>query len=218
MPPLQIVVLAVLALTALGVLRVVRVHLGRTPLPDGSVRWPFFFAFLIGPPLVLGALTQPASGAGALRGISSLPIYVPLVAILVVLMALVSSGIGSIARGRSSRLLRLALTGSQDHPAEIRTDPPLTAELAQGLASVDKANAVFPRGAEFPAQVDRAGFRADWDALDGATRALEGQIAEDDRLLLGVASRAVATAKDARARLDALRSIAVDGGQTWPAS
>ena len=48
----------------------------------------------------------------------------------------------------------------------------------------------FPRGLAFPGQVDRADFREAWDALDGATRTLEGDIADDRRLGLGIATAA----------------------------
>jgi hypothetical protein len=74
---------------------------------------------------------------------------------------------------------------------------------------------VFPRGAAFPAQIARAGFRDDWDVLDGATRTLEGRIAADHRLGLAVGSGATATARDARSRLDTLRRLAGDQGQAW---
>ncbi len=81
------------------------------------------------------------------------------------------------------------------------------------MALVDRRNATFPRGVEFPAEVDRVGFRSDWDALDAATRALEGRMAEDRRLGLGVASAAMATALDARSRLDTLSRLATGRGR-----
>jgi hypothetical protein len=85
----------------------------------------------------------------------------------------------------------------------------VTAKLAQGMALVDRTNAVFPRGLEFPGQVDRADFHSAWDALDAATGTLEGTIAADRRLGLGVAQAAAATALDARSRLETLRRIAL---------
>jgi soluble lytic murein transglycosylase-like protein len=94
-------------------------------------------------------------------------------------------------------------------------DQPLTAPLAESQSFVDVANAVFPRGPKFPAQVDRPDFRAAWDALDAATRTLEGRIADDEGRGLGVASSATASAEDARGRLETLRTLASDGGQAW---
>ena len=47
---------------------------------------------------------------------------------------------------------------------------------AKRVGICDEANSAFPRGSAFPAQVDRVGFRADWDALDDATRTLERNI------------------------------------------
>jgi len=218
MPPLQLVVLALSAMVALATLRLARVHLGRTPLPEGRGRRIFFLAFVVVPPIALAALTQPASPLGLLRGISSVPIYAVLVATLVILMAIAALVIGQVAYGPTARLVRLALTGSQDDLRDHRPDPPMTARLAEEVLIVGQANSAFPRGPDFPAQVDREGFRADWDALDGATSKLEGHIADDNLIDLGVASKAQATAADARSRLDMLRRIADEQGQTWAAS
>jgi hypothetical protein len=218
MPVQLLIVLAVAVMAGLATLRLVRVHLGRTPLPEGRGRRVFLLAFALMPPIVLGALTQPAAAGGQLSGLSSLPIYVVILATLMILMRIVALIVGLVAHGRSAPLLRLALTGSEGDPVGVRSDPPVTAKLAEDIVVVDKANAVFPRGREFPAQIDRAGFRADWGALDSATRTLEGRIADDHRLGRGVASVATATAMDARGRLDTLRRLAVDQGQAWAAS
>jgi hypothetical protein len=94
-------------------------------------------------------------------------------------------------------------------------NPPLTSRLAESVTSVDRANQAFPRGVAFPAEIDRAGFRGDWDALNGATQALEGQIAEDRQLGVGVASAATAAAEDARSRLNTLQRLAGHSGQSW---
>ena len=91
----------------------------------------------------------------------------------------------------------------------------MTANLAASVTAVNAANAVFPRGPQFAAQIDRAGFRDDWEALDGATRTLEAQVADDRRLGLGVADAANATVWDARTRLETLRQLAMAQGQTW---
>ncbi len=216
MPALQLVVFAALSMVGLAALRLVRVHLGRTPLPDGPGRRLFLVGFVIVPPLALGALLQPTTDAGVLRGVTFLPIYLGAMAVLVIVMAIAAFVIGSLVHSRSGRLARLALAGVEADPArDVPSDPPITAQLAQCVGNCDKANAAFPRGSEFPAQVDRAGFRADWDRLDAATGALERSIASERLLAIGVAAKAEATARDARNRLDTLRRIAVQGGQTW---
>jgi hypothetical protein len=217
MPLLQLVVLATIAMVGVAILRLVRVHLGRTPLPEGRGRRFLFLAFVVVPPIALGAVTQPAAAAGPLRGVSSLPIYVVIVAGLVILMSIAALLVGQVAHGRSSWLIGLALAGSEGERSVVTTDAPMTAKLAESVAVVDRANAAFPRGPGFPTQVDRAGFRVDWDALDGATRTLEGRIVDDHGLGLGVAAAVTATANDARSRLDTLRRLAADQGQAWAA-
>jgi len=112
----------------------------------------------------------------------------------------------------------LALVGREADLDDLPFDPPVTARLAESVALVNRANLVFPRGPEFPAQIERSGFRASWDSLDAATTTLEDRIAEDRRLGLGVASDVMATAKDARSRLDTLRRLAVEHGQAWAAA
>jgi hypothetical protein len=216
MPLLELTVLAVVAMTSLAALRLARVHVGRSPLPEARGRRLFLLAFVVVPPIALGALT-PAGAASQLRGVTSLPVYVSIVAALVVLMAIAALIVGQLTHGPSGRLARLALVGSEGDPDDFWSDPPLTAKLAESVGIVDMANAAFPRGVTFAGQIGRAGFRVDWDALDGATRALEGRIADDDRLGRAVASAATAVAKDARSRLDTLRTIAVDHGQAWAA-
>jgi hypothetical protein len=218
MSTLQLTILAVLALAGLAALRLARVHFNRTPLPDGFVRPFFLFGFVILPPMVLAALTQPAAAAGPFRGLSSVPMYVVIVLTLVMLMAIVALIVGYAAHNRTAQLVRLALIGSEGDPGGIRAVARLTPKLAESVARVDRANAAFPRGTEFLAQVDRAGFRSDWDALDGATRALEAGIADDYRLDMGVAYEATDTAKDARSRLDTLRRHAIEHGQSWAAN
>lgn len=213
MPVAQLMAMAILAMAALATLRVVRVHLARrTPLPEGRGGYLFLAAFIVVPPIALSALAQPS--AGILGGIGSLPAYVGIVAVLAILMWLVARILGQVIYTRPSRLVRLALVGNEgDAPA--RADPPLSAALAESVQLVDRANAAFPRGPGFPSQIDRPGFRSDWDALDGATRALEGRIAEDRRLGLGVAPAATFVADDARSRLSTLHGLAAEKGQAW---
>lgn len=211
----QLLILAAVAMAALAVLRVVRVRLGRTPHPDGILRVPFILAFIFVPPIVLSALTQPAAASSLLRGIAWMPPYLIFLGLFALLMGIVAIVVRLIAPGRSRPLLLLALVASEGDPDDVPFDPPVTAKLAASVASVDRANAVFPRGVEFPAQIEHAGFRYAWDALEVATAALEGGIAADRRLGLGVAAAARATAADARSRLDTLRRLAVDHGQAW---
>jgi hypothetical protein len=218
MPLLQLFIVAVVAMIALASLRVARVHLGRTPLPEERGRRLFFLAFVLVPPIAL-ALIQPNEPPGPLRGLLWAPAYGLMLAGLVVVMWAAAVVVRIFVRGPSRLLLLDALVGGgKQDQIELRLNAPVTAKLTDDVARVDRANAVFPRGGEFPAQIDRDGFRFAWDALDAATATLERQIADDQRLGLGVARVATATASDARSRLDTLRSLAFDGGQAWAAA
>lgn len=212
MPLPQPVLLAIVAMISLAILRLIRVHLGREPHPDGKARLPFFLAFLIAPPIVLGTLLQ--SGTGPLGGVASLPLYVASVAVLAILLSIAAIVVRLIAPRRVRPNLLMALNASEDRPG-VEIDPPLTARLAASRTRVDAANAAFPRGVDFPTQIDRAGFRQSWDWLDSATRKLEERIVEDENLGKGVASAARDTAEDARGRLEMLRRLAAEGGQAW---
>jgi hypothetical protein len=206
------VLLAIAAMISLAILRSIRVHFGREPHPDGKARLPFFLAFLIAPPVVIGTLLQ--SGIGQLGGVSWLPLYVAGVLVIAILMWIIAMIVRLVVPRRFRPLLVMALTAGEDKPG-VAIDPPLSARLAESQALVDTANAVFPGGVDFPTQVDRAGFRQGWDALDAATRTLESRIAEDGALGKGVASAAIATAENARGRLETLRGLAAEGGQVW---
>jgi hypothetical protein len=202
MSPLQLFIIAAVAMVGLAMLRLVRVHFGRTPLPEvRGIRF-VVLAVLIALPIALGAA-------------ASLPLYLVILAGLIVLMWLAAVLVQLVARGRIRHLLLLALIGSEGDPEDAQFDPPVTARLAEGVALVDRANAVFPRGHDFPLQVARSGFRFAWDALDAATATLVRRIADDHRVGLAVASSAAATAVDARSRLSTLRRLAVDGGEAW---
>ena len=213
MPLLQLFIVAVAAMIGLATMRSVRAHLGRTPHPDGRVRLPFIAAFLLVPPIVLGLVTRSADGPFV--GVAWIPFFVAMLGGLAIMMWIAAAVVRTSAPRRSRPLLVLALVASQDEPEDRGFDPPLSAKLAESQAVVDTANAVFPRGVDFPAQIDRAGFRPAWDALDAATRTLEGGIADDERRGSGVAAAATATAEDARGRLETLRRLAADGGQVW---
>lgn len=202
-------------LIVLAVTRVVRVHLGRPPHPEGVGRLLFLLACLFGPPIGLELLVNPAAEMGQVHGIESVLLYIVAVGAFSILMLIGAVIAGVAAPGRSRRLLLLALLGTEGDPDDVPFDPPVTAKLAEGVAVVDHANAAFPRGPEFAAQIDRVDFRTLWHGLDAATGALEGRIADDHRLGLAVASEATATARDARSRLDTLRRMAVDRGQAW---
>ncbi len=213
MSALQLLILAVVAMAGLATLRLARVHVGRTPFPEGRGRRLLTLGFLVAPPFALGMLIGPVATAAALRGVLTVPPYLAILAALEILLWITSLVVRRVAHGRSRALLLIALVGNEGDREEV--DAPVTARLAESVGLVERANAVFPRGPEFPAQVERAGFRGDWDNLEAATATLEGRIADDHRLGLGVASAATATARDARSRLDTLRGLALDHGQAW---
>ena len=198
----QILILAIIAMAGLAALRLVRVlRFGRTPLPDGRGRTLFLLAFVLVPPLALG-------------GLGLVPVYVGVIAALVILMWVAAVVIDRLTASRTGQLVRLALVGSEGDPIDSGLTP-VTARLSESIGLVARANAVFPRGLEFPKQIDRSGFRDDWNRLDDATRTLESQIADDHRLGLGVSSSATILAEDARSRLETLRRFAGDRGQAW---
>jgi hypothetical protein len=215
---LALLLLAVVAMVGLATLRFARVESGRTPFPEGRGKTLLILAFFIGPALAVATVAEPAATASPVAVAVLLVTYMAIVAALASLMGIGATVARSVARGRLQRQLWLVLMGSEIDPDDMAFDPPLTAELALNMAAVDGRNASFPRGGEFPAQVDRTGFRRDWDALDMATETLEKRIADDHRLGLPVASIAAATAIDARARLNTLRRRAVGQGQVWATS
>jgi hypothetical protein len=211
----QLVILAAVAMTILAMSRVVRVHFGRTPHLQGRGSRLFVIGLLFALPIVVLALVGPAVGPDRLVGVAwVMPYTIALVAIAIVLrlLALIVRYVAPVA---ARPFLLLVLTGGEADPYDVPFDPPITAKLAESVGLVDRANAAFPRGVGFPTQIDRSGFRGDWEALDGATRSLEDRIAADFRLGLAVASGARVTAADARSRLDTLRRLAVDQGQAW---
>lgn len=216
MTTLQVFLLAIGATIALAAFRTARADNDRSPLPDGKAKYAVILAFLFLPPLVLGALVgPPTTTAAPIRGTPGLLPYLAVIITLATFMWIVATTIRFVAPGRSPRLLLIALSGSEEDPDDFPFDPPLTPELEAAVAKVDRHNAVFPRGASFPAQIDRTAFRSEWHALDAATSALEGRIAEDRRNGVLVASSATATAGDARSRLETLRRLAFDHHQAW---
>jgi hypothetical protein len=208
--PLPLFLFAVVAMIGLAALRLVRVRGGHTPLPDGKSRAAFLIAFLVVPPIALKAVLMPAPSGTVLALFLWIPLYGLILAMLVVLMTIAAMFVERMVHGRWRRPLMLGLVGSEGDPEDIPFDPPVTARLAECMALVDRTNVAFPRGLAFPGQVDRADFREAWGALDGATRTLEGTIADDRRLGLGIATAASATALDARGRLDTLLGLAND--------
>ena len=166
----QLIVLAGVMLVALAVMRVLRVRRGRAPHPSGKARPLFIVAFLLVPPLVLEVATNPNAEAGQLHGIESLLVYWAALIGGVIVMGILALIVHYIAPARFRRTLTLALVGSEGSPDDVPFDPAMTGQLAERVALVERRNAVFPRGHDFPAQVGRSGFREDWDALDDATR------------------------------------------------
>jgi hypothetical protein len=208
----QLFIVGVLSMAGFAVLRVVRVRGGHDALPDGPGRTAFILGFLFIPPMVLGAVLQPPPGGAPLGGIFWVPVYALVLGLLKLAMTLAAALVEGSAKGRTRQVLLVALLGNEGDVGRITFNPPVTARLAESIAQVDRTNAAFPRGVDFPAQVDRADFTSAWDALDGATRTLEDRIAVDRKAGLGVASEATATANDARARLLVLQGIATTRG------
>ncbi len=157
---LQLFVLAIVAMAGLATLRLIRVHLGRTPLPEERGRRLFLLAFVLVPPILLGALIQPGTLVGPISGFAFLPIYALFLGVVVVVMFLAAQAIELVTNRRWGQLVRLALVGSEGDPGALWVDPPVTAKLAAGVEAVDRANIAFPRGREFPLQIDRPGFRS----------------------------------------------------------
>jgi len=215
MSMLQLIILAVVAMLGLAALRVTRVHVGRSPLPEGKARLLFILTFVIVPPLLLDRLVAPGSAESQVGGAPAVLLYGVILVALSILMWIAAVVAQLVAPGRARPLLLLALVGHQVDAGDAPFDPPVTAQLAASVAVVARANAAFVRGPGFAAEIDRPGFRDGWDALDVATATLESQIADDTRLGLGAASEATATARDARSRLDTLRRLAAGEGQAW---
>ena len=211
MTALQLLALAIAAMTGLGLLRLVRVHFNREPLPER--RLLFVLGFVLLPPIALGALVQAQEGK--LPGAALVLLYAVTLAGLATLMWLAAMIIRRVPASRPRTVLLIALVGGEGDPTAAQLDPPVTPRLATSIAAVDTANAVFPRGLDFPTQIDREGFRGAWDALDTSTATLEGQIAEYEERGLAVASGASATAEDARGRLNTLRQLTIDAGRAW---
>lgn len=212
---LQLSLLALIAMIGLAVVRSVRDRTGRTPFPQGRGRRLLIFAFLVVPPIALSELLHP--GAGMLPAMASVPFYLLALVVIATVMAIVVLVVGFFLPRRSHRSLRVALMGEEGDVDDEARDPRLTEGLARDVAAVDLTNAVFPRGPDFAAQVDRPGFRSAWEALAEATLTLEGQIADDHRRRQPVADQALTTAADARGRLDTLRRLAAVHGQAWAA-
>ena len=212
---LQVFAIALAAMALLAASRLLLVRSGRAPGLDGKARLLFIGAFLIVPPLVIDALTRPFTATSGLHGPAVVGPYVVSLLAIVTVLWLAAVVVQLFVRGRARPLLLLALIGSEGDPEDVQFDPPLTPRLADGVALVDRTNAVFPRGHQFPREIGREGFRSDWDALDAATLTLEGHIADDLRLGVAVAWRAKNTAADARSRLNTLRRLAGDQGQAW---
>ena len=206
MPFLQLFILGVAAMAALAVSRVVVDNIGRAPRLDGIRSLLVIVAFLFVPPIAYSLVMEP--GAGGVRAFALVPLYGVLLAGIVVVMWFAAQVVRSVARGRARPLLLLALVGNKGENDDVPFDPPVTVSLALSVAQVDRANAVFPRGPDFAAQVERSGYQFSWDALDTATRTLETGIADDRRRGLPVASGAISTALDARNRLDTLKRLA----------
>jgi hypothetical protein len=206
---------AVAAFAGFAALRIFRVRSQRDP-PGGWRRVGMVAAFLLVPPLVLQVLVAPKSGPGAVDAASAVILYIAAVVALWLLAWLAALVVARVAPVERRPMLLLALIG-RDTSGIVQFDPPMTSALSADVERVETLNAAFPRGATFMGQASLPGFRSRWEALDAATRSLEDRIAEQRRLRLGVAERAIETASDARSRLDTLRRDAAASGQAWAA-
>lgn len=214
----QLIVLAVLVMIGVATLRVVRARSGRTALPAGKTQVLLLVAILFVPPLAFNSFVQPST-TGAQPGLLGwFLLYVLTLGVLLALMAMAANVVKRSVHGRSRWTLLVALVGSDGtHHGSVPFDPPLTSELAQDVEAVNLTNAAFPRGPDFPEQINRPDFRSAWEGLDGATRTLEGDIASEREQGLQIASVATETALDARSRLDTLRGLALRRGLPDPA-
>jgi hypothetical protein len=200
--PIVLAAAAVLALAWLAALRVMRVRSGRAPHPSGWRLVALAAGLLLGPPIVL--LQLAPKGSTPMSGLEAIMTYLVCFGVLFLLLRLVARVVVRSAPVELRSDLLLALVGRETVDV-IPFDPPMTVAVAAQVDLVDSRNAEFPRGAAFMHQVDLPGFRSNWDALDEATSDLERSIADAGRLGSGIAERALATAADARARLEALR-------------
>lgn len=213
MPLLQLTFLAITAMVCLAAVRLARLRRGWTPMPEGPGRLFFLTAFVLVPPIAVGIMAHPSSVN--LAWVELVPYYLAVLGVVVVAMNSLAGLVSRVAHGPASRIIRLALAGTDLDIHEMPTNPPMTAGLSELVATVREANAAFPRGPAFPNEPERAGFRGSWDALDRATRSLERQIDADKSMGFGAAMSAVDLADDARSRLSVLRQIATRNGQSW---
>jgi hypothetical protein len=212
---MQLLILALAAMAVLVASRLIRVRLGRSPKLEGPRRLLFILGLLLLPPIALGALSQPGGEQSVFGALTTIPPYVLTLVGLGMAMWVAALVVSAALGGRPRRVLLLALVGRHGDPDDIPRNPPLTAVLVESVAKVAATNRAFARGTAFPDEVERPGFRGDWDSLEAATRTLEGQIREDVQNGLGVGNPATAAAEDARSRLNMLRRLAVEGGQAW---
>jgi hypothetical protein len=196
---LVIVLAAIVAFVILALIRLDRVRSHRETF-TGSQQAVFLAAFLLAPPIVL----QTILGPKGIDAVSATILYIAVVVVIWALAWVAALLVARFAPENRRQTLLMALIG-RDTSGFIPFDPPLTEELAADVSAVEQANAAFSRGTGFLAESHRAGFAADWQALDEATRTLEAGIAEQRRLRLGVSEQAVDVAADARGRLDTLR-------------
>jgi hypothetical protein len=204
---------AIAAFVALGALRMYRVRAHRDA-PDGWQRVGFVAAFLLVPPIVLQVLFAGKSGPGSVDAVGAIALYLLAVLVLSAATWIAALAVARFAPVERRQMLLLALIG-RDTSSIVPFDPPMSNELTADVERVDVLNAAFPRGRAFMTQPSLPGFRSAWEALDTATATLEKRIADQRRLRLGVAERAIFTASDARGRLDTLRRDAASGGQAW---
>ena len=204
---------AVLGLFALS--RVVRVRRGLEARVYGWKMWLLVFGVVVVVPIAIAVAGASAGGKGGAPFLETAIAYELSLLLFVVLMGIGGALVRRFVLGKSRPVLLLALVGREPSAADIPFDPPMTDAIRASVNLVDARNAVFPRGRGFMEQTDLPGFQSAWNALDEATRSLEGLIAEGVGLGTGVAMQATETAGDARSRLETLHRAAAARGQAW---
>ena len=205
--------LLLLALASMGVLAWFRLRRMRThgePI-EGWRRIAFVLLFVLVPPVLLQVQFAPKTGPGAVDVVGAVVLYVLIVVALAALGFVAAQLIARFAPVESRPKLLMALIG-RDTSGIVPFDPPMTPRLAADVERVTALNATFPRGITFLGQIPLPGFRSSWDALDEATQRLESDIEEQRRLGLRISEQALATANDARGRLDTLHREAANAG------
>src|SRR5690349_4767409 len=110
MPLLQLTFLAITAMTCLAAVRLARLRRGWTPMPEGPGRLLFLTAFVLVPPIAVGIMAHPASVN--LAWVELVPYYLGVLGVVVLALNTVAGIVARVAHGPASRVVRLALSGT----------------------------------------------------------------------------------------------------------